>query len=246
MIDKLRPFLVSAPLTIDCADILDTNNIYIFNYKDSFVDKDNKEELFISYLESFGGMFDVLIDENVTYIEKEKLITEYFYSGSFMNIFTFVETMRHILFRYKNINYIGNRSILSDIECDRYIKNNKDLVDTLINFYDSLFIIMLLYSSKPSNDIKTIKNKFSNDRITAEELSPNICNLLLNKDFYDYYDKHIGNDLKYYSFMFENNLYKGRSFINILTNSNNTLLPILLDMNDKRFMEFIEQQKKRG
>lgn len=246
MIDKLRPFLVSAPLTIDCADILDTNNIYIFNYKDSFVDKDNKEELFISYLESFGGMFDVLIDENVTYIEKEKLITEYFYSGSFMNIFTFVETMRHILFRYKNINYNGNRSILSDIECDRYIKNNKDLVDTLINFYDSLFIIMLLYSSKPSNDIKTIKNKFSSDRITTEELSPNICNLLLNKDFYGYYDKHIGNDLKYYSFMFENNLYKGRSFINILTNSNNTLLPILLDMNDKWFMEFIEQQKKRG
>ena len=85
------------------------------------------------------------------------------------------------------------------------------------------------------------KEDFENDLDIVEDIAE-----MKFPDFYDYYDKHIGNDLKYYSFMFENNLYKGRSFINILTNSNNTLLPILLDMNDKRFMEFIEQQKKRG
>jgi hypothetical protein len=67
---------------------------------------------------------------------------------------------------------------------------------------------------------------------------------MLVSHFYEYYDKHIGNDLYYYEFLFENNLYRSMTFMDILTNTSNTLLPILIDMNNKDFLEFI--QNKRG
>jgi hypothetical protein len=48
----------------------------------------------------------------------------------------------------------------------------------------------------------------------------------------------------YYEFLFENNLYKGMSFIDIITNKNNNLLPVLLDLTNPKFLDFIQQKKE--
>lgn len=243
--EEIRPFIVSAPLTIDCADVLTTNTIYIFDYGSSFVNEENRVDKFITYIESSGVMCDIYVPLDTTpYVEKEELILKYFNADSFFNIYTLVNTMISILFTYKNIEYNMSGSILSETERLTFINRNKTFIDNIIKFYNSLFMVMLLYSTSITKDIKQIKLRYNKERIITDEMSPNICNMLLVSNFYDYYDKHIGNDLYYYEFLFENNLYKSMTFLDILTNKSNTLLPVLIDMTNKNFLEFI--QNKRG
>ena len=146
--------------------------------------------------------------------------------------------MISILFFTKGLEYNG-RSIFTKNEIELFIDTNKQFVDKLIEFYDSLFIIMLLYSCNPTDDIKNIKSKFPLDRINKEELSPNVCNLLLNREFYNYYDRHVNKSVYYYEFLFDRNLYKGKSFIHILRNEENVLLKLLIDMHNPKFKEYV-------
>lgn len=244
MKEQLRPFLVSAPLTIDCADVIDTNTIYIFDYENSFINEENKPQKLIAYLESLGSMFDIYIADYIHYEDKEKLLLEYFNCGSFMNVYTLVETMIHCLFVYKDIKYKGTRSIFTDEECQLFIHNNKEFIEQMIKLYDSLFVVMLMFSGTSRKDIKSIKNRYSCDQIIKDELSPNVCSLLLDEKFYRYYNKHISSDIYYYEFLFENNLYKGMSFEDVLNNDNNNLLPLLIDLNNEDFLNFIKQKKE--
>lgn len=242
----LRPFVVTAPLTINTADVLDTNTIYVFDYEDSFTDEEDKPSKMINYLESFGGMFDLLVDIKIPYEEKEQLILNYFNAGSFFNVYSLVQTMIHIVFTYKDIQYSGERSILTDGEIIKFIDRNKTFMTQVIELYDSLFLIMLLYGSNPIKDMNIIKEKYSSERIKDDELSPNLCCVLLDNMFYDYYSKHVGENIYYYTFLFDNRLYKSMTFVDILTNKNNNLLPVLIDMTNNKFMEFIEQNKKEN
>lgn len=242
--EELRPFLVNAPLTINCADVLDTETIYVFDYENSFSDVDDKSSSMIKYLESLGGMFDIFISPSVSYEDKEQLVLKYFDSGSFMNIYTLVETLIHCLFYYKGISYNGGRSIFTNTECQRFISSNEKFIKEMISFYDSMFVIMLLYSGNPTKDMKMVREHFTSEQIVSDELSPNVCTLLLDSYFYEYYSKHVGKDIMYYEFLFENNLYKGMSFVDILTNKNNSLIPVLLDLTNQKFLDFMQQKKE--
>lgn len=241
---ELRPFIVSAPLTIAEADKLDTDTIYVFDYENSFKDENDKEDKLITYLESFGGMFDIFVSPSISYFEKEKLVLRYFHSGSFFNIYTLTQTLIHILLRSKNIVYEGNRSLFSDSECDNFLERNKIFIDESKKLYDSLFVIMLYYSAKPTKDMKDIKRFFNDERINDDELSPNLLSVMLDRMFYKYYSKHISENISYYSFLFDNRLYKSMSFIDILTNKNNELLPVMMDLNNPKFQEFVIEKKK--
>ena len=243
---ELTPFLVTAPLTINCASVLNTETIYIFDYERSFLDTDDKPMKFISYLETLGGMIDIFVSPTISYEEKEKMIIEYFSAGSFMNIYTIVETMIHCLFVYKNIPYNGKRTMFTQEECHRFINNNESFIKQMVQFYDSLFVFMLFYIGSDGKDIKTIRQRYTRNQIITTEFSPNMCSLLLAPTFYDYYDKHIESEVYYYEFLFENQLYRSKGFLDVLTNKNNMLLPILMDMTNSKFLEFISEQKKES
>lgn len=242
--EELRPFLVTAPLTINCADVLDTETIYVFDYENSFNDVKDKPNAMIRYLESLGGMFDLFVSPNVSYEDKEQLILNYFDSGSFMNVYTLVETLVHCLFYYKQMPYSGKRSIFTNADCQRFISTNGNFMKEMVSFYDSMFVVMLLYAGQPTKDMKKVREHFTSEQIVNTELSPNVCTLLLDSYFYEYYSKHVGKDIMYYEFLFENNLYKGMSFIDIITNKNNNLLPVLLDLTNPKFLDFIQQKKE--
>jgi len=239
---ELKPFLVTAPLNISQAGDVDTNTIYVFDYNNSFKNEDDKPDKFITYLESLGGLIDIIVDSRTEYTEKEQLILRYFNAGSFFNIYTLVQTLIHIVFIYKNIDYQGKRSIFTDNECKLFLERNKTFISTLITLYDSLFLIMLLYSV--DKNMKKVKNRYDKERFIRDELPPNILNVMLDSMFYDYYSKHISNNLYYYTFLFDNRLYKNMPFENILTNSNNNLLPVLMDLGNEKFQKYLETIKK--
>ena len=46
----LRPFIVTAPLTMAQADKLDTDTIYVFDYENSFKNETEKPDKMITYL----------------------------------------------------------------------------------------------------------------------------------------------------------------------------------------------------
>lgn len=244
MTDNLiHPYLVTAPLMIDSAPSVDINTIFIFDYKNSFKDSNSKPFEMMKYLESFNGTFDLVIDKNTLYKEKEELLLRYFNSGVFFNCYSLTKTLIHILFQYKGIDKDVGDSIFNNLEALKFIDRNKMFLADIVKFYNSLFLIMFLYASKPTKDIKEIKAKYSKERILNDELSPNLCNVLFEPLFYDYYEKHVGTDIYYYSFMFDYGLYRSKDFLCVLTNKNNTLLPVLLDLNDKKFNDFLKENK---
>ena len=102
---------------------------------------------------------------------------------------------------------------------------------------------MLIYSSNKTTNIKDIKEKYPKERYKSDEFSPNICNVLFEPDFYNYYDKSVNNDIFYYTFMFDLPLYRGKDFLSVLVNDCNTLIPVLLDMNNPLFQKFLESIK---
>lgn len=233
----INPIIVSAPLKVNELNANDIENIYIFDYSKSFNGCENKPQRFMNYIETLGCMCDVIID-SASYEDKESIILEYFNSGTFYNIYTLTSTMISILLYKKNISYSGI-SIFNENETKVFIDKNKNFVNKLIEIFDSLFLIMLLYSYNPCNNMDTIKNKYPSDKIDKKEYSPNICNLLLNKEFYIYYDEHISEDVKYYEFLFDKTLYRGKTFINILTSTENVLLNILLDIHNPKFKKYV-------
>lgn len=233
----INPILVSAPLRITDVQTTDIENIYIFDYSKSFIGRENRPKLLLNYIESLGCMCDILVD-GVGYNDKEQLILEYFNSKTFCNVYTLSSTMISILFHIKDIPYFGT-TILKQDEVVKFISDNKEFINEMVDIYDSLFMIMLLYSLNPTNDMNNIKMKYSNDRIVKKEYSPNICNLLLNKEFYDYYDKHVSSDVKYYEFLFDKTLYRGKGFLSILTTPENKLLNILTDLLNPKFKEYV-------
>jgi len=240
---NFHPYIVTAPLKLDSAPNLDTDTIFVFDYKNSFKTSVDKPRDMIKYLETFGGMFDLMIDKNVLYKEKEELLTYYFNSGSFFNCYSLTRTLIHILFRKKEIDCKVGNSIFNDREADKFIDRNKTFVNDLVTFFNSLFLIMLVYASNPTKDIKNIKNKYPKERYKKDEFSPNICNVLFESLFYEYYSKSVNNDIYYYTFMLDYTLYRGKDFLSVLINENNTLIPVMLDMNNPIFQKFLEEIK---
>lgn len=237
----LNPIIVTAPLKRNQLEETDIDNVYIFDYNNSFENIEDKPCKMIAYLQSLGCMCDLLFD-GVSYEDKEKILLEYFNCGTFFNLYSLTSTIISILFEKKGILYSG-RTIFDKYEQKRFIINNEVFVNKLIEIFDSLFVVMLMYSVNPTNDMKEIRNKYTVDRIDRSELSPNIMNVLLYRDFYNYYDQHINKDVYYYEFLFEKSLYKSKSFIDILTNSENVLLKLLFDMNNPKFKEYIMKKE---
>lgn len=240
---NIHPYLVTAPLMSDSAPTVDINTIFVFDYRNSFKTSNNKAYDMMKYLESFNGTFDLLIDKNTLYKEKEQLLLHYFNSGVFFNCYSLTKTLIHILFRYKELNYDVSNSIFNLAEVDKFIKRNPTFIKDLVQFYNSLFLVMFIYAANPKGGINYIKGKYTKDRILKDELSPNVCNVLFEPLFYNYYEKHVGKDIFYYSFMFDNNLYRSKDFLSVLTNENNTLLPVLLDINNSKFNDFLKENK---
>ena len=236
---ELRPCLVTAPLTIQNADKLDTNTIYIFDYENSFKDSEDKPKDFISYIEMIGGMVDIFVAPQTDYFIKEKLLLNYINSGSFYNVYTLVSSLIQVMFVKKDIDMELKHSFFNKEEAQKFIDRNYILIKKLETFYNSLFLLMILFAGDLNQSIKHIKKKFPTDKFCDDEFGPNVCSVLIDKDFYKYYDKHIGNNVYYYTFMYDNNLYRGKSILDILNNQNNDIIPVLVDLNNKKFQEFI-------
>ena len=240
---EIHPYLVTAPLMADSTPSVDINTIFVFDYKNSFKTANNKTAEMMKYLESFNGTFDLIVDKNTLYKEKEQLILRYFNAGTFFNCYSLTKTLIHILFVYKEIDKEVSGSIFTNSEVKKFLDRNKMFIRDVVKFYNSLFLFMLVYSSKPTKNIQDIKSQYTKEMIINDELSPNVCNVLFEPVFYDYYEKHVGTDIYYYSFMFDYNLYRSKDFLSVITNENNTLLPVLLDINDKKFNDFLKTIK---
>lgn len=243
MNDTLHPCLVTAPLMSDSAPTIDTTTIFVFDYKNSFKTSNNKPYDMIKYLEGFNGTFDLLIDKNTLYKEKESLLLNYFNAGSFFNCYSLTKTLIHIMFTYKEIDYEVSNSIFDLGEVNKFIKRNPTFVKDLVKFYNSIFLILFIFASNPDGGINYIKSKYPKERIINDEMSPNVCNVLFEPQFYNYYEKHVGKDIFYYSFMFDYPLYRSKDFLSVLTNKNNTLLPVLFDINNEKFNDFLKENK---
>lgn len=236
--------IVSAPLLItDMDSDLESKTIYVFNYNSSSF----KGEEFLNYISNSGITSDVLILDT-PYTERENLLLYYMKSPNYYTLYSFNSTILKIICKIKGID-TNVKSFLNDDEIDTFILNNKNIILSWINFYESLFYLMLemIKFKNKTIDMNKIKSTYSNINNT-DELSPNICGLLLFNEFWDFYKNGVNENNKvFYTYYFENDLYDEKTISNFIISDNNYIWKILYDtFYDKRFHRFINKWLKQS
>lgn len=237
--------IVTAPLNInDMDDDLESNNTYIFDYKNSSI----KGSKFYEYITNTGIKSDILFHSSISYNDKKLLLEKYMLDKRFLHFLSFNVTIFNILNLYRNINIRNDNSIFSKEEEKQFLNEHINLISEWKKFYDSLFYYILFtatLSENCNNSIEEIKNRFKGAEINnIESLSVNMVSLLMDYYFYNYYDFGIDDSsIYYYPYYFENNLYDEKYIIDYIINSNNYYYTIINRIvHYKKFRDFLESK----
>lgn len=234
---------VTAPLNITDMDTdLESKTIYLFDYENSKY----KGVDFIRYISSVGLIADIYIDENTPYNEKKEILLYYMTHPNYFNIHNLNKTIIDIIFDYKGI-LSHPKGFLNINEIKQFNSKSQNLISNWITFYDSIFFLMLELIKSNTLDTQSIKNNYSqiNENVL---LSPNVCSLLLENDFWEYYKNGINSENKiYFTYYFSNPIYDEKNISYLIINDSNYIWKILYNTfyNDK-FQPFFNQWLKQS
>ena len=233
---------VIAPLNITDMDTdLESKTIYLFDYKNSKY----KGIDFIQYISSVGLIADISINKNTPYNEKEEILIYYMTYPNYFNIHNLNKTVLDIIFYNKDINLKSNGFLNID-EIKQFSSKYKNLILDWIIFYDSIFFLMFELIKSNTLDTNSIKNNYSQFNENTS-LSPNICSLLLENDFWEYYRHGVDSKNKtFFTYYFSNPIYDEKNISYLIINDSNFIWKILYNTfyNDK-FQPFFNQWLKQ-
>jgi len=170
--------------------------------------------------------------------EKKQLLLEYFKHQSTVHIEQFEAAMVKCLFYFKNYDLslvdkskldtdFLNKSILSNLDIENFVKENYNTVETSIDILDGI----LLLAIKNLNSYKEEFGDFITSNVTTEktEIGKTFVNLLSNETFNTHYYSLLKdfNQLKYFDYYFERPIYSGQSLISFITNERCMIFPLL-------------------
>lgn len=235
---------VTAPLSINDMDTdLESKTVYIFDYDNSSL----KKEDFYNYISNIGVLADMYFSEETPYEDIKIILEKYMNDKRFLHFTSLNTIIFNCLFHLKNIPTIKKSCLTKEQEKD-FLINHLHLFNDWKQFYDSLFMYILCLATLPENcstKSEMIKERFNGIEVNnSREISPIIVSLLLDDNFYSYYDSGIDEKLiNYYPYYFENYLYDEKNIIPYLMGENNYYLNIInkLIYNDD-FKNFIKNQ----
>jgi hypothetical protein len=197
-----------------------------------------KGKNFITYFSNLRYKNININFDEVDVEEKKQLLLEYFKHQSTVHIEQFEAAMIKCLFYFKNYdlslvdkskldNNFLNKSILSNLDIENFVKENYNTVETTIDILDGI----LLLAIKNLNSYKDEFGDFITSNITTEktEIGKTFVNLLDNETFNAHYYSLLKDfdKLKYFDYYFERPIYSGQSLISFVTKEKCMIFPLL-------------------
>lgn len=234
--------IVKIPLLNSDMDMdLESKTIYVFDYDNS--EKSENITDFLDYINNMGIIADVLF-KDTSYDIRQKLITYYMTSSHFNHILSFNIAILNCIYKLKKTSIRLKGSALTNDMEECFVKENEELLNKWIEFIDSYFIYMIMFSTNKNEDIK---NRYPKDKITSDNsLSSNIVSLFLDDFFYDYYKTGIDEQsVKYWKYYYDNKLYDNKPFNIIMLNDANFIIRILHNTaTDEKWQNYLEETFK--
>lgn len=218
------------------------NNFYMVSYKNSEIKGIN----FITYILNSSKLCDIIDFEELTYNEKSQMMDILLnYSQDMVFIPKIINSLIDCLLTYKGIDVIDySKSFLTKEEVLLFISDNKEYMDKLISFFDSLFVFMLTVSGmivKHGNDNIEYDELISYYKdvniIKEQQINPNVCSVLFSPMFYRYYEQPINeNNVSFYDIEYTKKIYNGKTILSVILNNSNSIMykmMTLLENNNK-------------
>ena len=213
-----------------------SKTVYIIDYKSSPL---KKEDLLL-YIQRLGIIADIDF-KDTSYEEKEEMILLYMNSQHFHHFTSFNATIMNCVYKTKNTFLRLKGSCLTSDEEDLFVTNNRFLLNKWISFFDSYLIYMVVMAS---NKNKFIKDRYPEKMILNDKtLGATAVSLFLDDFFYDYFKTKIDdNNIKYWIYQYENKLYDGKHFNNIILNDANWIFKVLHNTStDEKWNLFLKE-----
>ena len=203
-----------------------------------YVNSKIKGKNFITYLSNLKYENLEINFSDVSFDERSELLSEFIKHNSTCRIEQLESTVVKSLFFYRGYNLtlvdkseddkpFLQKSILSNIEIQEFVKNNKNLVTQLSEILDGV----LLYAIKNLNAYKEELGDFVTNNIVVEkqEIGKTFVNLFENPTFNCHYYSSLPkfDDLKYFDHYFDRPIYSGKTLINFITSPQCFIFPIL-------------------
>jgi len=189
------------------------------------VDYDNsriKKQFFLNYIANIELNIDIDFKSDIDL----DLLSLYISNKYDIDIPFLNECFAQVILDVKRVS-LENR-IMTEKESTLFYQQNKDYIDSIIRFMDSLLIAIPFYNKEYKETIgqQLIDNRtielIDNESL---EISSNLIKILEMKDFIGtYFSVPLKSKPAYYLQQMEGNFYKGNSMFNYLEQTNNTLL----------------------
>ena len=184
-----------------------------------------KGEDFFKYLEKTALLSDI-DTTNTPEDEIINLLYQYMNSQYFHHFVSFNIAILNCVYKVKNYPARLQGSCLSNKGEDKFIESHKDLLQKWISFFDSYLIYMIVMAS---NKDMILKDRYPEHMITDDKsIGSTAISIFLDPFFYDYFKSGIDeSQVKYWVYNYDNKLYDGKHFNNIILNESNWIFKVL-------------------
>ena len=229
--DAIIPFKIDDLEAIGNID----NNVYLVNYEKSELKGTN----FIDYICVISRICDITNYENIATETKFEMIDRLYGQPEFVSVAAINRALINILLTYKGISNLDfSESFLTEKEVSEYIESHKEKIEKYVSFFDSLFVFMVVLGRMiVKNQNMDIKVEDLDKEFSAIELDdcsgiqPNICTLLFDSTFYDYYMVDIDTSkVKYFRKFYTEKLFMGKTILSIIMNDANQTFMKIIEM----------------
>ena len=230
------------PFKIDSMEQLGEQDLNIYNI--SYKNSELKGVEFITYILNSSKLCNIKDYEDIPFDEKSKMMDILFnYSTDMVYIPDMFNSLMYCLFNIKGIEVKDySDSFLAKEEIKQFIKENNEYMTKLIKFFDSLFVLMLTVSLIMSKDEDITDKKLMEyykevNVIEEKQVNSNVCSLLFESRFYEYYSKPIDESLvSFYKVEFTEKMFNHKTIMSVLLNNSNSIMNkmmIMLNNKDK-------------
>lgn len=178
-----------------------------------------KGEAFITYIANMKMKCDLLKDLELDKNEKFEILKIFLNFNYFVDCSTLIETSSLVMLRSRGLKVNEDNSWLSIEEIDEFITSNKNLVDTIADFLDSMLIAVpsLNTSFKEHFLNPAIEDGSINNIEDPNIISVNIFGMLTIPDFLEVFLslKNDFNKFNYYKYQIERFSYNKKTFFDI-------------------------------
>jgi len=170
-------------VTIPLSDKLITNFLedQTITYNIDYAKSSLQGKKFINYVYNVQINVNIAIDSNLSYEAKSELLLAWLDFRDILQLDTLTFSLMNILLIEKD-SHMRYNSIFSEDESKRFIKENRKIIDKIIEFMDS--VILFLLHKFDDREIETFKVEKIDD---INYVPKNIATLFTINDFYVYY-----------------------------------------------------------